>query len=239
MKLRSGTIYNPLEIPEWQKAYDYHVTRCIRVGDIRVSLEMRNVLVDWIYAVCVKFELHPCTFGLSTLIIDRYLECVSITKKQLPLFVIASLMIAAKYEEVNPPEIRDYEYICDRNYTLDEIRHAERMILQMLNYDLNYSTVFTFLPAFLKQIPTNPEKIFRISYYLELCLTRRYEQTPQLVSACVWLVTGKKIEYFEPNLIQQIQTTLSTVSPKSNVYVRYCKPMYLKVALNSATPCNS
>jgi G2/mitotic-specific cyclin-B, other len=34
---------------------------------------------------------------------------------------VASLFIACKYEEIYPPEMKDFVYICDKAYTKEEI----------------------------------------------------------------------------------------------------------------------
>ena len=39
---------------------------------------------------------------------------------------VTALMLAAKYEEIYPPEVRDYVYICDNAYTREQIVQMER-----------------------------------------------------------------------------------------------------------------
>ena len=45
--------------------------------------------------------------------------------------------IAAKYEEIYAPEVRDYVYITDEAYSKDQILSMEHDILLKLQFDIN------------------------------------------------------------------------------------------------------
>lgn len=44
------------------------------------------------------------------------------------------MMIAAKYEEIYPPYLKDFIYIADNAYTKQEILEQERLILDALEF---------------------------------------------------------------------------------------------------------
>lgn len=67
----------------------------------------RGFLVEWIIDVHRKFRLLPETLYVTVSIIDRYLSQVQIKKAQLHLLGVAALLIATKYEEIYPPELKD------------------------------------------------------------------------------------------------------------------------------------
>lgn len=46
------------------------------------------------------------------------------------------MLIASKYEEIYPPEIKDFVYITDRAYTRDEILEMEAKILRTLEFNV-------------------------------------------------------------------------------------------------------
>jgi cyclin B len=48
--------------------------------------------------------------------IDRYLEKVVVSKENLQLVGVSAMLIACKYEEIWPPLIKDYVYMCDKAY---------------------------------------------------------------------------------------------------------------------------
>ena len=80
---------------------------------------MRSILIDWIISVHLRFKLQVETLYLTVSIIDRYLAKRAITKQQLQLVGISAMLISTKYEEIYPPETRDFVHIADRAYTKD------------------------------------------------------------------------------------------------------------------------
>jgi hypothetical protein len=91
-------------------------------GQPHINERMRSILVDWLVEVHLKFKLVPETLYLTINLIDRYLERKEVSRPKLQLVGVTSLLIASKYEEIYPPELRDLVYICDRAYTRTEVR---------------------------------------------------------------------------------------------------------------------
>lgn len=87
-----------------------------------INERMRSILVDWLVEVHLKFKLVPETLYLTINLIDRYLTKREVSRPKLQLVGVSSLLIASKYEEIYPPELRDLVYICDRAYSKDEVR---------------------------------------------------------------------------------------------------------------------
>ncbi len=87
-----------------------------------INERMRSILVDWLVEVHLKFKLVPETLYLTVNIIDRYLATAEVTRPKLQLVGVTALLIASKYEEIYPPELRDLVYICDRAYSKNEVR---------------------------------------------------------------------------------------------------------------------
>ena len=86
-----------------------------------INERMRSILVDWLVQVHWKFKLVPETLYLTINLVDRYLEREEVTRPKLQLVGVTSLLIASKYEEIYPPELRDLVYICDRAYTHQDV----------------------------------------------------------------------------------------------------------------------
>ena len=81
-----------------------------RVGDYLdkqpdINSKMRSILLDWLIEVHRKFELMPETFYLTVNIIDRFLSRKMVTRRELQLVGISSMVIASKYEEVWAPQV--------------------------------------------------------------------------------------------------------------------------------------
>lgn len=115
-----------------------------------VNEKMRTILVDWLVEVHLKFKMVPESLYMTVSIIDRYLEVKQVRRSKLQLVGVASLLIAAKYEEIYPPELRDLVYITDRAYNKQEILEMENEIIKTLDYYFTVPTIHTFLCRYLK-----------------------------------------------------------------------------------------
>jgi hypothetical protein len=60
------------------------------------------------------------------------------------------MLIASKYEEIWAPEVRDFVFISDRAYTRDQILNMEKIMLNVLSFNLTVPTPFNFLNRFIK-----------------------------------------------------------------------------------------
>merc|ERR1711953_800624 len=77
--------------------------------------KMRGVLIDWLIGVHLQFHLLQETLYTTVAILDRYLQhdVKKISRSKLQLVGVASMLIAAKYEEIYAPEVKDFVYIMD------------------------------------------------------------------------------------------------------------------------------
>mmetsp|Transcript_274 Transcript_274/g.602 ORF Transcript_274/g.602 Transcript_274/m.602 type:complete len:385 (-) Transcript_274:440-1594(-) len=130
-----------------------------------INERMRSILVDWLVEVHLKFKLVPETLYLTINLIDRYLERQEVSRPRLQLVGVTSLLIASKYEEIYPPELRDLVYICDRAYTRTEIISMEEKILKTLEYNITIPSAHAFLVRFLKAAHAD-KRIVQLSCYI-------------------------------------------------------------------------
>ncbi|CAK9440365.1 uncharacterized protein LODBEIA_P44650 [Lodderomyces beijingensis] len=107
--------------------------------------KMRSILVDWMVEMHLKFRLLPESLFLAINTMDRFMSLESVELDKLQLLATGSLFIAAKYEEVFSPSVKNYAYFTDGSYTEEEILQAEKYILSTLNFDLNYPNPMNFL----------------------------------------------------------------------------------------------
>lgn len=110
-----------------------------------VRPKMRSILVDWLVEVHMKFRLLPETLFLAINLMDRFLSKEKVQVDRLQLLATGALFIAAKYEEVYSPSIKNYAYITDGAYTENDIREAENYMLKSLNFDISYPSPYNFL----------------------------------------------------------------------------------------------
>uniref|UniRef100_A0A7N2KL06 B-like cyclin n=1 Tax=Quercus lobata TaxID=97700 RepID=A0A7N2KL06_QUELO len=69
-----------------------------------INARMRSILIDWLTEVHRKFELMPETLYLIINIVDRYLSRTFVSRRELQLVGISSMLIACKYEEIWAPQ---------------------------------------------------------------------------------------------------------------------------------------
>eukprot|EP00587_Corethron_hystrix_P004254 CAMPEP_0113315454 /NCGR_PEP_ID=MMETSP0010_2-20120614/11116_1 /TAXON_ID=216773 ORGANISM="Corethron hystrix, Strain 308" /NCGR_SAMPLE_ID=MMETSP0010_2 /ASSEMBLY_ACC=CAM_ASM_000155 /LENGTH=401 /DNA_ID=CAMNT_0000171959 /DNA_START=257 /DNA_END=1462 /DNA_ORIENTATION=+ /assembly_acc=CAM_ASM_000155 len=135
-----------------------------------INSRMRAILVDWLIEVHMKFRLVPETLYLCINIIDRYCSIVCVPRSKLQLVGVTSLLIACKYEEIYPPEVRDCVYITDRAYKREEVLAMEQSILEKLRFDITVPTAYPFLLRFLNIIRATRLIRHASNYYMERTL---------------------------------------------------------------------
>ncbi|XP_073156637.1 G2/mitotic-specific cyclin C13-1-like isoform X2 [Henckelia pumila] len=106
---------------------------------------MREVLIDWLVEVAEEYKFVSDTLYLTVAYIDRYLSSGDLKRNKLQLLGVSCMLIAAKYEEISPPNIEDFCYITDNTYTKEEVVDMERDILKFLDFELGNPTIKTFL----------------------------------------------------------------------------------------------
>ena len=146
---------------------------------------MRSILIDWMVEVHMKFRLLPETLYLCINILDRYLSCVSVPRKRLQLVGVTSLLVACKYEEIYPPEVKDCVYITDRAYTRSEVLETEAHIVKTLKFRMTVPTGYHFLQRFLHISKANREMKNLANFYMERMLQEysTLSHRPSLVAA--------------------------------------------------------
>ncbi|KAG5496400.1 hypothetical protein JKF63_02702 [Porcisia hertigi] len=132
--------------------YAYYASPQYLQHQPEINEKMRMILVDWLIDVHLKFKLHAETMYLSVNLIDRYLSCVNnrvdrttfVPRAQLQLVGVSAMLLAAKYEEIWPPEVKECVHISANTYTREEITQMERSICTALSFRLTVPTPFPF-----------------------------------------------------------------------------------------------
>uniref|UniRef100_A0A915PY73 Cyclin N-terminal domain-containing protein n=1 Tax=Setaria digitata TaxID=48799 RepID=A0A915PY73_9BILA len=111
----------------------------------RVTPRNRMTALDWITRMQITFKLLPETQLTTVNLFDRCLMARRFTleKKEIQLISLGCAIVAAKYEEIYPPEITEYLSSCDN--TKQEIMRAEINVLRLLNFDLRYPRSIQFI----------------------------------------------------------------------------------------------
>ncbi|XP_010673802.2 G2/mitotic-specific cyclin S13-7 [Beta vulgaris subsp. vulgaris] len=131
-----------------------------------INEKMRMILIDWLVEVHNKFELLPETLYLTIDLVDRYLSTKVVSRKELQLIGISSMLLACKYEEIWAPEVQDFMSISDSAYTNEQILGMEKEILGKLEWNLTVATPYVFLVRFIKATVPSDKELENMAFYL-------------------------------------------------------------------------
>jgi len=135
-----------------------------------ITYPMRAILVDWLVEVGEEYKLQPETIYLAVNYIDRFLSYMSVQRAKLQLVGTACMFIAAKYEEIYPPEVTEFVYITDDTYTKKQVLRMEHLVLKVLNFDLAIPSALTFANLFCKMSESEEKATHLAQYLCELTL---------------------------------------------------------------------
>jgi len=187
-EVSKGVVLIPQSIPEvtkriqWSSLYDgeiykaemenekryYHNLYEIRIYQEEGFEKMRCILVNWMIEVQVEFKLQIQTLYLAVNYMDRVLLRVPTPRFALQLLGTTSLFIASKYEEIYPPDIEKFLYVCDNTYTKQQILGMEYKVLNTLSFELTCASIKNFISILLKflAVDENDKEINNFCHFL-------------------------------------------------------------------------
>ena len=164
-----------------------------------INHRMRAILIDWLIDVHLKYKMVPQTMYISVNLIDRFLSKNETSRVKLQLVGVASMFISSKYEEIYPPELKDFVYITDKAYVKSDVLDMEYKMLSSLNFDITFPTQWSFLEIFRKKLKID-QKTFNLAWFLmELSLINykmlkfKYSQ----IAASAIMIAIKTLNYFD------------------------------------------
>lgn len=132
--------------------------------------EMRSVLVDWVVQVHQRFNLLPETLFLTINYIDRFLSRRRVSLSRFQLVGAVALFIAAKFEEINCPTVREVAYMADNAYSVEDFLKAERFMIDVLEFDMGWPGPMSFLRRTSKADDYDYETRTLAKYFLEITI---------------------------------------------------------------------
>jgi cyclin B len=165
-------------------------------AQVDINAKMRAILIDWLVEVHMKYKLKTETLFLAVNLIDRFLSKRSIARKKLQLVGVTGMLIAAKFEEIYPPEVRDFVYITDKAYTKEEILQMEVLMLTVLEFSINCPTVCHFFERYHRANRCSEQHRHLLQYVLELTLPdfKMLRYAPSHLAAAATLLSNKLLK---------------------------------------------
>jgi len=183
-----------------------------------INPSMRSILVDWLVEVAQEYKLKEQTLYLTVNYIDRFLSFMSVQRSKLQLVGASCMLVAAKFEEIYPPEVKEFVYITDDTFTSKQVLRMEHLILKTLSFDLSVPTCRDFITRYLVAADATPES--RLQYLAEyLCeltiidLECSVKYIPSMIAAasiCVANITlnvptwSRKLEHYTEFKLEEI-----------------------------------
>ena len=135
-----------------------------------INHRMRAILIDWLIDVHLKYKLVPQTMYIAVNLIDRYLEKNETSRAKLQLVGVTAMFIACKYEEIYPPDLKDFVYITDGAYVKQDVLDMEYKMLKSLEFNITFPTQWNIFEIYKKKLGLD-EKTVKLAWFLmELCL---------------------------------------------------------------------
>lgn len=140
--------------------------------DIQTDIQwsMRSVLMEWLVQVHQRFSLLPETLFLAVNYVDRFLSVKIVSLGKLQLVGATALFVAAKYEEINCPSVKEIAFMVNDGFTIEEILKAERFMLSMLQFELGWPGPMSFLRRISKADDYDLETRTLAKYFLEVTI---------------------------------------------------------------------
>jgi G2/mitotic-specific cyclin 1/2 len=111
-----------------------------------IDAKMRTILVAWMSDAVASFALPPEALFTAVRLMDQFLSKKQVSTARLQLVGVAALNIASKFHmDCGIPSMADWEWMCDDEYTIEQIVRMERIVLNVLDHDVHTPTVFDFL----------------------------------------------------------------------------------------------
>lgn len=138
------------------------------VSQTEITPKDRGLLVDWLCRVHYKCRLSTAIFYRCIGIIDRLLMTTIIHKEELKLIGCASMLIASKIEG-QQFYISHAIQLSEHSFNREMIINTETKINNLLGFQLNFPTSFTFLSHLQRLSEERTEIVLQSRYFIEIC----------------------------------------------------------------------
>ncbi|XP_060751995.1 cyclin-A1 [Tachysurus vachellii] len=217
-----------------------------------ITNSMRVILVDWLVEVSEEYKLCSETVHLAVNYLDRFLSCMSVLRGKLQLVGTAAILLAAKYEEIYPPELNEFVYVTDDTYTKKQLLRMEHLMLKVLSFDMTAPTSHQFLMQYILEEAVCVKTANLALYVSELSLLEVdpfQHYLPSMIAAAAYCLanytlnralwpdslyafTGYTLSEIAPCLILLHQLHLAAKSrPQQAICEKYRSTKYCRVSL--------
>ena len=161
-----------------------------------ITAHSRGILINWLVSIHRYLKLIPETLHLAVSLIDRFLNKKSVSKYQLQLLGVTCLFLAAKYEEIYPPEFSKFLKICENAYSKSQVVLMEKELLKVVDFKVNVPTAWVFFTKYAECAGLHRLEACLAQYMIELGLLEqgmtRFRNS--LKAACAVFLASKQVK---------------------------------------------
>jgi len=211
----------------------------------------RAAVVDLLVGVQVQFVLRSETLFLAVSLLDRFLKAKPVKCEDVQLVGIAAMFTAAKFEEIDPPDVQDFVHVTAQACSTEKIFEMEVVMLNTLGFGLCCPTAPHFVERYQHADRHSEVHKHLIQYSLELSLLdaqmTKYSPSHQAAAAAlvsssmlhirpIWHAdVARQAEAAEPSVrrcARDMCVLLQTASssPHQSVREKFMKEEYHRVA---------
>ena len=171
-----------------------------------INHRMRAILIDWLIDVHLKYKLVPQTMYIAVDLIDRYLEKNETNRAKLQLVGVTAMFIACKYEEIYPPDLKDFVYITDGAYVKQDVLDMEYKMLKSLEFNITFPTQWSIFEIYKKKLELDDKTVKLAWFLMELCLIdyKSLKFKKSVIAASAILIAIKTLGIYKNNFSEII-----------------------------------
>ena len=176
----------------------------------------RNILLDWVMAICYSTRFKRETFHMTVSLIDIcFTKLKKISVDEFQLLGTTCLLISSKYLEISIPSIKKFSEFTGETYSVQEIKDYEKKILGLLKWKINYVDILQwsnlilykwniyineYSPLF--KMNENDTNGLYIAYYyildsIVLDYYYRFHNMKYICTSIIYLIFGYILEYID------------------------------------------
>ena len=194
----------------------------------------RIILLDWMMEVCSQLGFKRRTYYSSIVLVDLFFANYNnqLQTSQLQLVGVCCLFLSAKNEEIKIPNVHFFALACANAYTIGEILSFERVILNELNWKIQFPNLSDWanyimtkwdnfvldninLPKFRKDKKYGNQLFINFFLILDVISLDYYSLFIQEKGICVslvFLLIGISMDYFSFNDVSNLFNNCNNVS---------------------------
>ena len=128
--------------------------------DGSVFKNMRKILVEWLVGVQAEFKLCQQTLYLGVCIFDKtFTSEMNFKPEDMQLVGITALWMAAKYEEVYPPQMKYFAEVTNGAFSKKDMLRVEEQMINSIEFNLSFPTRYQLMLVHLGKLGILPNSL--------------------------------------------------------------------------------